>query len=99
MEEIFLIGLSTLKNCLKNNIIFINKMSYKKLKECWNSTIDYNLKENYNPITMLYPDWQKFISKGQNVMLLSGGIKPSGTVQTNFSSGGAVIKGHVRQGY
>jgi len=75
-------------------------MNYKKLENCWLGLKKYDItgksqtKEKYDPITMSLPEWQKYVASGKNNLELSGGVVPSGTV-----GGGAVIKGHVNQGY
>jgi hypothetical protein len=86
-------------------------MSYNKLKDCWTGLVVYNLSgkktgntrqtvENYvPPVTMPFSEWQKYVGSGANVLLGSGGVISSGTVNTGFGGGGAVYKGHVRQGY
>lgn len=56
--------------------------------------------ETYEPkITMSLPKWRNFIASGQNTLLLSGGVIPSGTMGTYGGNSGAVYRGHVRQGY
>jgi hypothetical protein len=83
-------------------------MSYCKAKDCWAGVEHYNLsgtkrkeiKETYvAPVTMSLPAWQQYVASGNNVLLGSGGIIPSGTVQMPFGGGSAVYKGHVRQGW
>lgn len=84
-------------------------MSYARAKDCWNGLQTYNLSgkkscvnivEDYTPpVTMPLWQWQEYVSAGNNVLLGSGGVIPSGTVQTPFGGGGAVYQGHVRQGY
>jgi hypothetical protein len=83
-------------------------MSYSKSKDCWGGLENYNLSgkknskviENYvPPVTMSLGQWQQYVASGKNVLLGSGGVIPSGTVQTPFGGGGAVYRGSVRQGY
>lgn len=51
-------------------------------------------------ITMSLPQWRKFVGSGMNTLLLSGGVIPSGTVNTGWGgNSGAVYSGHVRQGW
>jgi hypothetical protein len=75
-------------------------MSYSKLKDTWIGMVRYkNFTENYTPrITIPYPQWQRYISEGNNT-LYGDAIIPGGTMQTGFGQSGAVYKGHVRQGY
>ena len=89
-------------------------MNYAKLKDTWvGIEIPYTIaskkilgkkiqnytQEDYTPrITLSYPQWQRYISAGNNVLLGSGGVIPGGTVNTGWG-GGAVYKGHVRQGW
>ena len=73
----------------------MRRYEYYTLKNTWK----INIKEDYeSKITMPLDEWQKFVARGGNSML-SGGIIPSGTVQTPGGNSGAVYKGHVRQGY
>ena len=87
-------------------------MSYSKIKDCWNGIESYNLsgvkmgmnkevnKEDYvPPVTMSLPEWQKYVSRGDNVLLGSGGVIPGGPSQIGWGGGGSVDKGHVRQGW
>jgi len=81
-------------------------MSYKKSKDYWSGLEKYNLSgkkyilEKYTPpVTMPFNDWQQYVASGNNVLSGSGGIIPSGTVQTAFGGGGTVYRGHVRSGY
>lgn len=76
----------------------MRKYHYTSLKNTW-ETKPTNFTENYeSKITMSYKDWQDFVASGNN-SLLSGGIIPSGTVQTAGGNSGAVYKGTVRHGY
>lgn len=69
-------------------------MNYSVCKKC------KHIKEEYTPkITMPYLDWINYVSKGNNVLYSSGGVIPSGTIQTAGGMHGAVYKGRVRQGY
>jgi hypothetical protein len=83
-------------------------MSYSKAKDCWVGIEKYNLVgkktskviESYvPPVTMPFGQWQQYVASGNNVLLGSGGVIPSGTVQTPFGGGGAVYSGTIRQGY
>tara|TARA_B110000908_G_C10149050_1_gene400453 strand:+ start:375 stop:644 length:270 start_codon:yes stop_codon:yes gene_type:complete len=83
-------------------------MSYAKAKDCWVGLETYNLsgrktkntREEYvPPVTMPFNEWQQYVASGNNVLLGSGGVIPSGTVQTAFGGRGAVFRGHVRQGF
>ena len=85
-------------------------MSYCSAKDCWAGLAQYNLSgkksisrillENYvPPVTLSLPEWQQYVASGKNVLLGSGGVIPGGTMQTPFGGGGAVYRGHVRQGY
>ena len=81
-------------------------MSYKKSKDCWVGLIRYNLngenviEEKYTPrVTMSYVDWIKYVGRGDNVILGSGGVIPSGTSQTTGGNSGTVYNGYVRQGW
>lgn len=66
-------------------------MDYKK------KAIYHNLKKSYTiepyqaPVTMSYPEWIRFVSKGENT-LYGDAVVPSGTIDN-----GAVYVGHVRQ--
>lgn len=79
---------------------------YCKAKDCWTGLRYYDLngekhkiiKEKYTPrVTMSYSDWIKYVGRGDNVLLESGGVIPSGTVQTSGGLRGSVYRGHVRQ--
>lgn len=83
---------------------------YCKAKDVWTGLQPYNtvgpknniktVTEEYTPpVTLSLPAWQEYISSGNNVLLGSGGVISGSTVQTPFGGGGAVYKGHVRQGY
>ena len=81
---------------------------YCKAKDCWSGLRDYDLngqkhptiKEEYTQhVTMPYSEWVNYVGRGDNVLLGSGGVIPSGTVQTPGGLGGAVYRGHVRQGW
>lgn len=87
-------------------------MSYCKSKDCWAGLSNYdlsgvknvkNINETYEtyvaPVTMSLPAWQQYVASGNNVLLGSGGVIPGGTMQIPFGGGGAVYKGHVRQGW
>jgi hypothetical protein len=78
-------------------------MNYCTLSNTWIGLSCYNLNgftpkkvdiyEGYvAPVTLSFPEWQKYIASGNNILLGSGGVIPGGTV------GGSVYKGHVRQG-
>jgi len=80
-------------------------MSYSILKNTWNGLNSYNLngplvtEECYTPpVTMSLPEWQNYVGSGLNVLLGSGGVIPSGTINTGWNTGGSVYSGHVRQG-
>lgn len=77
-------------------------MNYKTLKNTWNGNVSYGyqtdkiIKECYTPpITMSYRDWIRYISTGNNILLGSGGVIPSGTLQTAGGQSGSVYKGKV----
>lgn len=79
-------------------------MNYARLKNTWNGSVSYGhqtkktIKECYTPpVTMSYQDWIKYISTGNNILLGSGGIISSGTMQTAGGQSGAVYKGKVKQ--
>lgn len=79
-------------------------MSYCKVKNCWSGLKNYDLsgkivEEYVPPVTLSLSEWRKYIATGNNVLLGSGGVIPGGTIQTPFGGGGAVYKGHVRQGW
>ena len=79
-------------------------MTYSLAKNCWSGINRYDNKnkyiEQYTPrVTMPYSDWINYVSKGNNVLLGSGGIIPSGTVNTVGGLNGAVYSGTVRQGW
>ena len=83
-------------------------MSYCKEYDCWSGLKKYDLNgikdkhivEKYTPkVTMPYSEWIDYVGSGKNVILGSGGVIPSGTVNTAGGMGGAVYRGHVRQGY
>jgi hypothetical protein len=69
------------------------KSSYKTLQNTW------IVKEEYNPVTMPFSMYKQYLDSFNSVMDNSGGVRRSGTVQIPFSGNGAVVKGHVRQGY
>lgn len=48
---------------------------------------------------MSMPEWRQYVSSGRNTLYGSGGVIPSGTLQTGFGGSGAVYRGHVRQGW
>ena len=68
---------------------------YAQLKNTW----DFNIKEEYNPVTMSYPEWVARLGSGAtNAILESGGVANFGTSSMPFGgSNGAVVGGHVRQ--
>ena len=77
-------------------------MNYTTLKNTWNGSVSYGyqpkkiIKECYTPrVTMTYRDWIRYISTGNNILLGSGGVIPSGTIQTAGGQSGAVYKGQV----
>ena len=73
-------------------------MSYYKAKDCCPTKEEY--KEEYTPrVTMPYQKWIGYVGRGDNVLLGSGGVIPSKTVQTAGGLSGAVYSGHVRQGW
>jgi hypothetical protein len=83
-------------------------MSYCRLCDCWTGLKEYDLNgikdkyvfEKYTPrVTMPYSEWVNYVGSGKNVILGSGGVIPSGTVNTPGGLSGAVYRGHVRQGY
>lgn len=83
-------------------------MSYSKAQDCWSGLKDYDLngqkqttiKEEYTPrVTMPYSEWVQYVGRGDNVLLASGGVIPSGPVQTAGGLSGVVYRGHVRQGW
>lgn len=83
-------------------------MSYSYAKDCWLGFQQYNLSglkanrytEPYvAPVTLPYDQWIRYVSRGDNVLLGSGGVISGGTVQTPFGGSRAVYKGYVRQGY
>lgn len=83
-------------------------MSYSKAQDCWSGLKDYDLngqkqttiKEEYTPrVTMPYSEWVQYVGRGDNVLLGSGSVIPSGTVQTAGGLSGAVYRGQVRQGW
>ena len=56
--------------------------------------------EEYTPrVTMSMPEWRQYVASGRNTLYGSGGVIPSGTLQTGFGGSGAVYRGHVRQGW
>ena len=78
-------------------------MSYVKLKNTWSGSEtnfrEFITTEYYTPrITMPYADWINYVGRGDNVLLGSGGVIPSGTEQTAGGLSGSVYRGNVRQG-
>jgi hypothetical protein len=81
-------------------------MTYKKLQNTWSGLKSYDLDgkkdksiENYSgAVTMSLPEWRNYLARGDNVLLGSGGVIPSGRQNTPWT-GQAVYAGHVRQGY
>lgn len=83
-------------------------MSYCKSFDCWSGLKEYDLNgikhkyvfEKYIPrVTMPYSEWGSYVGSGKNVILGSGGVTPSGTVNTTGGLGEVVYRSHVRQGY
>lgn len=69
-------------------------INHKKLRDTW------RIHEEYAPkITMSMPAWRQYMSSGMKVIEQSGGVIPSGTIQTGFGGSGAVYKGTVRQNW
>lgn len=73
--------------------------NYKFIEDTWKSS----QKEDYEPrVTLSLPEWQQWVAEGKNT-LYGGAIKPSGPLDSNIAGrgwvGGAVVPGHVRQGY
>jgi hypothetical protein len=73
-------------------------MTYKKLDNCWNGIGVYNLngnnemfRENYNPVTLPFPEYQDYLATGMNAIDASGGVSISGI------SPGGVVQGQIRQ--
>jgi len=82
-------------------------MSYCKSGDCWSGLKNYNLNgikhkyvfEKYTPrVTMPYSEWVDYVGSGKNVILGSGGVIHSGTVNTVGGLDGKVYRGHVKQG-
>jgi len=69
-------------------------IQYKKIKDTWIVTEEYAPK-----ITMSIPEWRQYMSSGMKVIEQSGGVIPSGTIQTGFGGGGSVYSGNVRQNW
>jgi len=75
-------------------------MDYKKLSDCWNGISVYNLngdnkmfREDYNPVTMGYSQYIKYLASGLNAFEASGGVT-TGQVYP-----GGPIRGHVKQNF
>ena len=69
-------------------------IQYKQLRDTW------TVQEEYAPkITMSMPEWRQYVSSGMNVLEGSGGVIPSGTIQTGYGGSGAVYRGTVRQNW
>ena len=47
---------------------------------------------------MSLPEWNEYVASGKNILLGSGGVIPSGRLESGWT-GQAVYSGHVRQGY
>ncbi len=57
------------------------------------NTGNTGIKESYGgPVTLSLPEWRRYRSTGMGNILSAGGIIPGNTY------GGAVYRGHVRQG-
>lgn len=75
-------------------------MDYKKLSDCWNGIGVYNLngdnkmfREDYNPVTMSFPQYTKYLASGRNAFDATGGVA------TGPVFPGGVVGGHVRQNF
>lgn len=75
-----------------------NNSTYKRLKETWELQNKPTVEDFAPKITMPYSQWINYISSGQHIVGADA-IIPSGTVNTGYGGGGAVYKGHVRQGW
>ena len=80
-------------------------MNYNKLQDTWSGLLSYNLNgkktniEQYSGrVTMSLPEWNEYVASGKNILLGSGGVIPSGRLESGWT-GQAVYSGHVRQGY
>ena len=84
-------------------------MNYKLLKNTWielkscdicckNTTTNKTIERYEPPVTLSLPEWQQYVTSGNNILLGSGGVIPGGTQGGNLLSG-SVYRGHVRQGY
>lgn len=77
-------------------------MDYKKLSDCWNGIGVYNLNGDnkmfredydYNPVTMPYSQYIKYLESGWNAFDATGGVA------TGQVFPGGVIDGPVRQNF
>lgn len=74
-------------------IIILNLFIILKVEKCCGG-------EKYvPPVTLSMPQWRNYVASGMNTLLGSGGVIHGGTEDLGWAGGGAVYKGHVRQGY